>query len=62
MPLSIGHAHRLLVAGAAYFSWEHEQGRRGRPNVLGPLCWLGKIAPASESSGGSRPAEPPEQG
>jgi hypothetical protein len=51
----------VLVAGAAYFAWEHEQGRHGRPHVLCPLCWLNKIAPASESSGGSRPAEPPEQ-
>jgi hypothetical protein len=27
----------------------------------GPLCWLNKIAPAPEASGGSSPAEPPEQ-
>ena len=51
----------LLVAGAAYFAWEHEQGRHGRTHALCPLCWLNKIAPASGASGGSRPAEPPEQ-
>lgn len=51
----------LLVAGAAYVAWEHEQGRHGRPHVLCLLCWLNKIAPAPEASGGSSPAEPPEQ-
>jgi len=51
----------LLVAGAAYFAWEHEQGRHGRPHMLCPLCWLNKIAPASEASDGSGPAGPPEQ-
>ena len=24
----------VLVAGAAYIAWEHEQGRHGRPHVL----------------------------
>jgi len=28
---------------------------------LCPLCWLNKIVPAPEASGGSSPAEPPEQ-
>ena len=51
----------LLVAGAAYFAWEHEQGRHGQPHALCPLCWLNKIAPAPAASGGSSPAEPPEQ-
>jgi hypothetical protein len=51
----------LLVAGAGYFVWEHGQGRHGRPQALCPLCWLNKIAPAPEASGGSSPAEPPEQ-
>ena len=51
----------VLVAGAAYFAWEHEQGRHGRLHVLCPLCWLNKIDPAPEASGGSSPAEPPEQ-
>jgi hypothetical protein len=51
----------VLVAGAAYFLWEHEQGRHGQPHLLCPLCWLNKIDPAPEASGGSSPAEPPEQ-
>jgi hypothetical protein len=51
----------LLVAGAAYFAWEHEQGRHGRPHMLCPLCWLNKIAPAAGAPGGSSPAEPPEE-
>jgi hypothetical protein len=51
----------LLLAGAAYFAWEHDQGRHVQPHLLCPLCWLNKIAPAPEASGGSSPAEPPEQ-
>ena len=51
----------VLVAGAAYFAWEHQQGRHGRQNVLCPLCWLNKIDPTPEASGGASPAEPPEQ-
>ena len=51
----------LLVAGAAYFAWEHEQGRHGQAHVLCPVCWLDKIAPVPEASGTPAPAEPPEQ-
>ncbi len=50
----------LLVAGAAYFAWDHEQGRHGRPHVLCPVCWLNKIAPAPEDGGDSSPGEPTE--
>ena len=56
-----GGLNLLLVADAAYFAWEHEQGRHGRPHVLCPLCWLNKIAPDPGASGGSSPAGPPEQ-
>jgi hypothetical protein len=56
-----GGLNLLLVAGAAYLAWEHEQGRHERPHVLCPLCLLNKIAPAPEASGGPDPAEPPEQ-
>ena len=56
-----GGLNVVLVAGAAYFAWEHEQGRHGRPHVLCAVCWLNKVAPAGEASGGSGPAEPPEQ-
>jgi len=51
----------LLVGGAAYFAWEHEQGRHTRPHVLCPVCWLNRIAPAREAPGDSGPAEPPDQ-
>ena len=56
-----GGLNLLLAAGAAYFVWEHGQGRHERPQVLCPLCWLNKISPAPRASGGSSPAEPPEQ-
>jgi hypothetical protein len=49
----------LLFAGAAYFAWEHEQGRHQRPHVLCLICWLNKIAP--EAPSGSSKAEPPQQ-
>jgi len=51
----------LLVAGGAYFVWEHEQGRHGRPHPLCPLCWLEKIAPDPRASTEPGPAEPPQQ-
>jgi hypothetical protein len=51
----------VLVAGAAYFASEHEQGRHERPHVLCPICWLNKIAPAPEAPSGSSQTEPPEQ-
>ena len=40
-----GGLNLVLVAGAAYFVWEHGQGRHGRPHLLCPLCLLDKIAP-----------------
>ena len=55
-----GGLNVVLVVGAAYFAWEHEQGRHGRPHMLCAVCWLNKVAPTAEGSGGSRPAEPPE--
>jgi hypothetical protein len=60
LPLG-GGLNLLLVAGAAYFAWEHEQGRHQRPHGLCPLCWLNKITPAPATSSGASPAEPPEQ-
>jgi hypothetical protein len=48
----------LLLAGTAYFAWEHDKGRHVQPNVLCPLCWLQKITPAPKASGGDSPAEP----
>jgi hypothetical protein len=63
----------VIVAGAAYFAWEHEQGRHGQPHLLCPICWLNRIAPAPEApsesgpasgsgkGGDSSPTEPPEK-
>ena len=56
-----GGLNLVLVAGAAYFVWEHGQGRHGRPHLLCPLCLLDKLAPDPGTSGGSGPAEPSEQ-
>ena len=58
LPLG-GGLDLLLVAGAAAFAWEHEQGRHQRPHVLCLSCWLNKIA--NGASSGSGPAEPPDQ-
>jgi hypothetical protein len=41
----------LLAGGAAYVAWQHQQGRHTQAHVLCPICWLNKIAPASESPG-----------
>ena len=51
----------LLLAGGAYFAWEHEQGRHTRPHVACPICWLNRIAPGPGAASASGPAEPPEQ-
>lgn len=56
-----GGLNVLLVGGAAYLAWEHEQGRHERPHVLCPVCWLNRIAPSREAPGDSGPAEPSEQ-
>lgn len=48
----------VLVGGAAYFAWEHEQGRHGRPHLLCPACWLNKITAGPAASSGSSQAEP----
>jgi hypothetical protein len=56
-----GGLNIMLVGGAAYFAWEHEQGRHARLNMLCPICWLNKVAPAPEAPSGSSEGEPPEQ-
>ena len=56
-----GGLNLLLVGGAAYLVWEHQQGRHGRPHALCPLCWLNKVTAAPGAPDGSPQAEPPEQ-
>jgi hypothetical protein len=44
----------LLLAGSGlYFASEHEKGKHGQAHVLCPICWLNKIAPATEPPDGS---------
>ena len=56
-----GGVNVVLLAGGAYFVWQHGQGRHRQPNLLCPVCWLDKADPAPEAPAGSSPAEPPEQ-
>lgn len=49
--LPVGGLELVLAGGAAYFAWEHEQGRHGRPHLACPICWLNRIAPATEPTG-----------
>jgi hypothetical protein len=44
----VGGLELVLAGGAAYFAWEHEQGRHAQAHMLCPICWLNKIAPAAE--------------
>jgi hypothetical protein len=52
LPVS-GGLELVLVAGAAYFASEHEQGKHRQAHMLCPICWLNKIAPASEPPDGT---------
>ncbi|HEY3882508.1 MAG TPA: hypothetical protein VGM12_28320, partial [Trebonia sp.] len=52
-----GGLNVVLLAGGAYFVWEHGQDRHERPHLLCPVCWLERIDPAPEASGGPGPAE-----
>jgi hypothetical protein len=47
MPVG-GDLDLLLLGGAAYFAWEHEQGRHGQAHLLCLICWLNRIGPATE--------------
>ncbi len=46
----------VLAGGAAYFAWEHEQGKHGQPHLVCPICWLNRIAPAAEPPEGAQAA------
>jgi hypothetical protein len=46
----------VLAGGAAHFAWEHEQGRHTRPHLLCAICWLNRIAPATEPPDGTSAA------
>jgi hypothetical protein len=51
----------VFMAGTAYFVWEHGQGRHQRTHLLCPVCWLERIDPGPQASGGPSPEEPQEQ-
>ena len=55
-----GGLQLVLIAGGAYFAWEHEQGKHAQPHALCPICWLNKIAAAPPAPASSSPAEPQE--
>ena len=54
--LPVGGLELVLAGGAAYFDWEHEQGRHGQAHMLCAICWLNRIAPATEPPDGARAA------
>lgn len=54
--LPVGGLELVLVGGAAYVAWEHEQGKHDQAHLLCPICWLNKIAPAPEPPDGTRAA------
>lgn len=59
--LPFGGGLELLVAGgAAYLAWEHEQGRHTQASLVCPICWLNKIAPASQPAAQPTPEHTPD--
>jgi hypothetical protein len=48
------------VAGAAYLTVEHDQGRHDRAHPLCPICWMDKLVPVTEASAGTSVATSPE--
>ncbi|HET9899283.1 MAG TPA: hypothetical protein VFQ44_30525 [Streptosporangiaceae bacterium] len=55
----VGGLQLALAGGAAYFAWEHDQGRHDHAHPLCAICWLDKIAP--EPSGGTRTQAAPQE-
>jgi len=49
--LPVSGLELLLVGGAAHFAAEHERGKHGQAQILCPICWLNKIAPADPPDG-----------
>ncbi len=49
--LPAGGPELILAGGAAYFAWEHEQGRHGQAHMLGPICWLNRLGAARGPEG-----------
>jgi hypothetical protein len=53
-----GGVNILLLAGGAYFAWEHEKGRHEKMNLLCPICLLNRVAPRADASGTANSAPP----
>jgi hypothetical protein len=56
-----GGPELLLVGGAAYFAWEHEQGKHVQKHLLCPICWLNRVAPPPEAPNRAQAASPEPQ-
>jgi hypothetical protein len=54
--LPLGGLELVLVGGAAYLTWEHDQGRHEQANIACPICWMDKIVPVSGPSSETEPA------
>ena len=54
--LTTGGLELALVGGAAYFTWEHDQGRHEKANVACPICWMDRLVPVTSPSGEVQPA------
>ncbi len=53
-----GGLELVLAGGAAYFAWQHQQGKHSQAHMLCPICWLDKIAPAAEAPDEAQAASP----
>lgn len=55
--LPVSGLELAAAGGAAYFAWEHEQGKHVQAHLLCPICWLNKIAPAPPQDGPAAAAQ-----
>jgi hypothetical protein len=37
------------VAGAAFLTWEHDQGKHDQAHMLCPICWMDKLVPVADA-------------
>jgi hypothetical protein len=51
--LAAGGAELVLLAGAAYLTWEHDQGGHDQAHMLCPICWMDKVVPVSGPAAGA---------
>lgn len=54
--LSAGGLELALVGGAAFFTWEHDQGKHEQPNLACPICWMDRLVPVTGPAGEVQPA------